>query len=160
MTEISIFSEEQTSNMEQSFAYAQEDISGVMVLKKTLFNHFNHGMVGSHHLLVFSKFRKVLSKKILVKERNFCCPHPGNKGRLKSSLSSQCSLVQNFIRDFVCIIFYFDSPLSENKIIQNWCKRSLVLQLHTANFYPMKTTWTGSYRVPAGKTCTFYEKGL
>ena len=54
--------------MEQSFAYAQEDISGVMVLKKTLFNHFNHGKVGSHHLLVFSKFRKVLSKKILVKE--------------------------------------------------------------------------------------------
>ena len=29
---ISIFSE-QSSNMEQSFAYAQEDISGVMVLK-------------------------------------------------------------------------------------------------------------------------------
>ena len=33
MTEISIFSE-QSSNMEQSFAYAQKDISGVLVLKK------------------------------------------------------------------------------------------------------------------------------
>ena len=62
MTEISIFSEEQTSNMEQSFAYAQEDISGVMVLKKTLFNHFNHSMVGSHHLLAFSKLRSFQRK--------------------------------------------------------------------------------------------------
>ena len=31
---------------------------------------------------------------------------------------------------------------------------------YTANFYPMKTTGTGNYGVPAGKTCTIYGKGL
>ena len=30
----------------------------------------------------------------------------------------------------------------------------------TANFYPMKTTGTRNYGVPAGKTGTIYEKGL
>ena len=31
---------------------------------------------------------------------------------------------------------------------------------YTANFYPMKTTGTGNYGVPARKTCTIYGKGL
>ena len=31
--------------------------------------------------------------------------------------------------------------------------------MYTANFYPMKTTGTGKYGVPAGKTCTSQEKG-
>ena len=31
---------------------------------------------------------------------------------------------------------------------------------NTANFYPMKTTGTRNYGVPAGKTCTIYGKGL
>ena len=28
--------------------------------------------------------------------------------------------------------------------------------MYTANFYPMKTTGTGNYGVPVGKTCTIY----
>ena len=28
-----------------------------------------------------------------------------------------------------------------------------MMQLYTANFYPMKTTETGNYRVPARRTC-------
>ena len=32
--------------------------------------------------------------------------------------------------------------------------------MYTANFYPIKTTGTGNYGVPAGKTCTIYGKGL
>ena len=32
--------------------------------------------------------------------------------------------------------------------------------LYIANFYPMKTTGTGNYGVPAGKTCNIYGKGL
>ena len=31
---------------------------------------------------------------------------------------------------------------------------------NTANFLPMKTMGTGTYKVPAGKTCTVNEKGL
>ena len=37
---------------------------------------------------------------------------------------------------------------------------SILHATYTANFYPMKTTGTGNYGVPAGKTCTIYGKGL
>ena len=39
-------------------------------------------------------------------------------------------------------------------------KFSCVTMYYTANFYPMKTTETGNYGVPAEKTCTIYGKGL
>jgi hypothetical protein len=41
-----------------------------------------------------------------VKEQNFSWPHPGSKDRHKPSLSSQWSLVQSSIRDFVYNIFF------------------------------------------------------
>ena len=34
------------------------------------------------------------------------------------------------------------------------------LRFYTANFYPKKTTGTENCGVPAGKTFTFYGKGL
>ena len=38
-------------------------------------------------------------------------------------------------------------------------KSVVILQLYTANFYPMKTTGTGNYGVPAGKSALSMEKG-
>ena len=40
------------------------------------------------------------------------------------------------------------------------CVFSTNPKLYTANFYPMKTTGTGNYGVPAGKACSIYGKGL
>ena len=43
---------------------------------------------------------------------------------------------------------------------ENFFFMNEVFKDYTANFYSMKTTGTGNYGVPAGKTCTIYGKEL
>ena len=37
---------------------------------------------------------------------------------------------------------------------EKWNSEGIYNDIYTANFYPMKTTGSGNYGVPAGKTCT------
>ena len=43
---------------------------------------------------------------------------------------------------------------------EKWNSEGIYNDIYPTNFYPMKTTGSGNYGVPAGKTCTTYGKGL
>ena len=42
----------------------------------------------------------------------------------------------------------------------HFSKSKKAISMCTANLYPMKTTGTENFEVPAGKNCTIYGKGL